>query len=262
MIACGIDAGLKALKIVLLQKDDLIYSAVLPMETNSSADIAEKALNEAFAATGIAAEAFSGIFVTGVGSPDIPDPTGRLPEASCIAAGVEKLRPSFDGFILDIGAHKAIAVRCKEGLPYKASYSDRCASGSGIYLEMVAQLLGMEITDIGRAALQSKETVSLQSTCAIYAETEIISLLHNRKRPEDILKGVFAGFAARMYPLLVQTGFVQGKTDLVVIGGVARNIGLIEALKERMNIEIQVPEDPDILSAFGAAWLGKQKIKP
>ena len=259
-IVCGIDAGLMNLKIVLLRNTDVTYSATLPIEANSTAEIAEAALNGATEATGIAIGDLLGIYVTGVGSEDVHFATKTLPEASCIAAGVEMLRPAFDGIILDVGAHKAIAIQCKKGLPYKVAYSDRCASGSGIYLDMVAQLLGLEITKIGALSLESREEISLQSSCAIYAESEIISLLHNRKRPEDILKAVYKGIAARSFPLMIQTGFAPGKNLVAAIGGTAHNIGLVKALENRMKSEIWVPENPDNLGALGAALLGAEGI--
>ena len=254
------DAGLMTLKIVLLQRDKIIFTGTFPIEANTTAEIAEVALNEATDATGIAIEDLLGIYATGVGSADLHFATKTLPEASCIAAGVEMLEPAFDGIILDVGAHKAIAVKCKKGLPYKVAYSDRCASGSGIYLDMVAQLLGLEITKIGALSLESREEISLQSSCAIYAESEIISLLHNRKRPEDILKAVYKGIAARSFPLMIQTGFAPGKNLVAAIGGTAHNIGLVKALENRMKSEIWVPENPDNLGALGAALLGAEGI--
>jgi (R)-2-hydroxyacyl-CoA dehydratese activating ATPase len=257
MIACGIDAGLETIKTVLLRGADIIYSAVIPIGANTIADVAEGALSMAIASSGITPDEISGIFVTGVGSPDISFASERFPEALCLAAGIEKLKVSFAGIILDIGAHKSMAIQCKGGLPLKAAYSDRCASSSGIFLELVAQLLGVGITDIGEMALQSKETVTVQSSCAIYAETEIISLLHSQKRPEDILKGVYRGFSARIYPLLANVGYIQGITNLVVTGGIAHNIGMLKAIEERVAGNIWVPENPDILGALGAA-IGKR----
>lgn len=258
-IACGIDAGLMNLKIVLLRNTDVAYSATLPIEANTTAEIAEVALNEATEATGIAIGDLVGIYTTGVGSAEVHFATKTLPEASCIAAGIEMLKPAFDGIILDVGAHKAIAIQCKKGMPYKVAYSDRCASGSGIYLDMVAQLLGLEITEIGALSLESREEISLQSSCAIYAESEIISLLHSQKRPEDILKAVYRGIAARTFPLVIQTGFTPGKSLVAAIGGTARNVGVLKALEERLRGDIWVPENPDNPGAIGAVLLGKQE---
>ena len=255
---CGIDAGLMNLKIVLMRNAEVTYSTTLPIEANTTAEIAEVALNGAIEATDMKREDLFGIYATGVGSADVHFATKTLPEASCIAAGVEILKPAFDGIILDVGAHKAIAIQCKKGLPYKVAYSDRCASGSGIYLDMVAQLLGLEITEIGALSLESTEEFSLQSSCAIYAESEIISLLHNRKRPEDILKAVYKGIAARTFPLMIQTGFAPGKNLVAAIGGTAHNIGLLKALEDRIKEKIWVPDNPDNLGAMGAALLGKQ----
>ncbi|MBN1380181.1 MAG: hypothetical protein JXA41_00750 [Deltaproteobacteria bacterium] len=255
-IICGMDAGLMTLKIVLLNKAEIIHTAVMPIETNTTAEIAEVALNESLAANGFTQDDLCGIFVTGVGASEIHFASRILPEASCLATGVNRLRPVFDGIILDVGAHKAIAVQCKKGIPYKVAYSDRCASGSGLYLEMVAQLLGMDITEIGALSLKSTETISLQSSCAIYAESEIISLMHNRKRPEDILKGVYKGLAARAFSLMIRAGYIQGKSQVAAIGGTAHNIGMLKALEERIGGEIWVPENPDNLGAIGAALMG------
>lgn len=259
-VVCGIDAGLETLKIVLLQDTDVIYSAVIPIEANTIADITETALNKSVSACNITREQISGIYATGIGASDIPNLRKTVPEAWCLTTAMKQLQPGFEGVVLDIGAQRSIAVHCNDGLPMKIAYNDRCASGSGLYLEMVAQLLDMDVTDIGDLALQSQEKISIQSTCAIYAETEIISLLHNRKRPEDILKGVYVSVVARIYPLLIKSGYIQGRSKLAIVGGIAHNTGMLKAIEERVSGAIWVPENPDIPGALGAALLGDKEI--
>ena len=109
----------------------------------------------------------------------------------------------------------------------------------------------MNIKDIGPVSLKSSEEVTIQSTCSVFAETEIISLLHHyRKKPEDILKAVFRGMTSRFYSLLLAVG-IDG--DAWMIGGVARNEGVVKALEEITGHRVRVPTDPSIIGALGAA---------
>jgi predicted CoA-substrate-specific enzyme activase len=219
---------------------------------------AERGIGEATAAARIPRNELQYIVATGASRHQVPYANEQSPESLCLAKGIDSLMSSFTGIVLDIGAHKSLAVRCHDGIPLSIARSDRCAAGAGEYLEMVAELLAMAMAEMGDLYRSSREPAEIQSTCTVFAESEIISLLHQKKRPEDILKGALKGFAARIYPLLLTVGYPD---DVAVVGGVARNNGVIQAIEEQIGSSVLVPDNPDIVGALGAALIGNEHLR-
>lgn len=255
MIVAGIDAGLKTTKVVILKGDEIASQVLLAAGRESTAATAERALCEATEKAGVSPGDVQCIAATGVERRHVACAMEQLPEFTCLAKGMGRLMPNV-GTVLDIGAHKALAMQCDRGIPLKAAHSERCAAGTGSYLEMVAELLRIDISEMGPLSLRSQQPVVVQSVCAVFAESELISLIHQRTLPEDILSGVFKGLAVRVYPLLLSVGF---KNDIAMVGGVAKNIGVVKALEEQIGRSILVPENPDMVGALGAAIIIEKK---
>jgi (R)-2-hydroxyacyl-CoA dehydratese activating ATPase len=252
MIVVGIDAGLQTTKVVIINQGTIASRVIVAAGRESTAAIAERALGQALGIAGVIWGDVCYVVATGVERRHVPYAQAILPESLCLAKGMHRLA-AFAGTVLDIGAHKALAVQCDSGIPLRTAHNDRCASGTGTYLEMVAELLGISIAETGILSLRSQEPVEVQSTCAVFAESEIISLLHQRKKPEDILRGVFRSLAARVYPLLLSAGWADNA--IAMVGGVARNIGVVKALEEQARRNILVPENPEMVGALGAALI-------
>jgi predicted CoA-substrate-specific enzyme activase len=256
MIVAGIDSGLQTTKVVVLRNGELTTQVIMAAGRESTVAVAEQALDQAAAAAGITPDGFDYIVATGVARRQVPLARESVPDSLCLARGMDWLS-GFAGTILDIGAHKSLVVQCDHGIPLRTAHNERCASGTGTYLEMVADLLGVAISETGALSLHSTEPVEVQSTCAVFAESEIISLIHQKKTPQDILKGVFLSLAARVYPLLLSVGFVDN--PLAMVGGVARNIGVVQALQEQTGCKVLVPESPETIGALGAALIANQR---
>ncbi|MDD5312682.1 MAG: acyl-CoA dehydratase activase, partial [Dehalococcoidia bacterium] len=158
--------------------------------------------------------------------------------------------------VVDIGADKCLVVKCQHGRPFKTARNDRCAAGTSRFLRIAAKPLGVDVREMGRLALRSQMEIEIDSVCAVFAESEIISLIHQKKHPEDIARAVFKGLASRIYTLLVKVGFEK---SLVMVGGVARNEGLVRALEEKAGCSIMIPEEPMIAGALGAALIACEK---
>ena len=255
MITAGVDAGLDCTKAVLLDEEGVLSYSVLPGGREATTAVAEQALNQAMEKAGISAKDVNCIVATGMGRIYIPFARDKQPEFLCLAKGATWLYPSTKT-ALDIGAEKSLAVKCRQGRPMGFASNDRCASGCGRYLEMLAKILELELEEIGPVSLHSREVVEVKSQCAVFAESEIISLIHMKKKPEDILRGVYRGLILLTYPLLAKVGLEK---DLVLAGGVARNIGVVKALEEQVNFKVLVPENPEIVGALGAALVAKEK---
>jgi len=249
-IIAGIDVGTETVEIVMLNDEKMVYSSTMFAGTEAMANIAEKIFSQGVRETGISADAITLIGGTGVNASEVPFIEEEVPEAICCSLGMNWLYPQAHTLI-DVGASKFVVMKCQQGRTVKIARSDRCASSVGVSLRMVANVLAMNIEDIGQASMRSREEVAIQSTCSVFVETEIISLLHHyKKKREDILKGVFRGMASRFYSLLLTIGI---EDDMYMIGGVAKNEGVVKALENISGHQVLVPPDPNIVGALGAA---------
>jgi predicted CoA-substrate-specific enzyme activase len=152
--------------------------------------------------------------------------------------------------IMNIGYQQVNAYKFDDGRLFDISRSDSCAAGTGMYLEMLSDLLDMNLETINPTVLKSFEAVQIESTCAVFAETEIISLLHQEKKPHDILKGAINALGSRLYSLLMR---IRPNSDIYIIGGYASNASLVKALEIQIGQNLIVPERPQVVVAYGAA---------
>lgn len=256
MITAGIDVGTEATKIVILRNNEIAFWHILAAGDENAASLAEMALHQAAAKVGMNPENVQYVGATGLSGIQMPFVNEHLPEAMCIAKGVDWLLPS-TRTTLDMGAVKSLALKCHYGRPIKIARNDNCATGTGKYLSVVSKILGIEIEEMADLSLRSKEDVEVQSTCTVFAESEVISLLHMKSRPEDIAKGALRGLAKRLYALLLGVGLEK---DVTLVGGVARNKGLVAILEELLGHNVLVPPEPQIVAALGAALIARRKV--
>ena len=135
--------------------------------------------------------------------------------------------------------------------------NDKCAAGTGRFLEVMAGVLDMQIADMGPVSLMSKDPCSITNTCTVFAESEMISLRADGKSCEDIIAGIHKAMARRIAILGQTVGF---KRNVVFTGGVAKNTGMKKALEEEIKLEILVPEEPQVTGALGAAVLAHAEL--
>jgi predicted CoA-substrate-specific enzyme activase len=173
----------------------------------------------------------------------------RRSEVLCLARGINSLASSARTLI-DIGSLKTLGVKCSGGNLLRFVTSSKCAVGTGAYLEVSADVLGISVSEMDELAFKAENFVEIESTCTVFAESEIISLVHRGIEPEDIAKGVFRGLAKRTYSLVLQLGIER---DVVLVGGLARSKAMVSALEEAIGFKVLVPDTPQIISALGAA---------
>lgn len=194
------------------------------------------------------------IIATGVNRAYVTLANQEIAEPLCLAQGINLYLPTTQ-VLLDIGAQKSLAVKCNSGKVSKWVTSGKCAASTITYLQIVVNTLKLNIHNLDELFFKSKEDLEIQSTCAVFAETEIISLVHSNHKPEDIVRAVFRGLAGRLYSQLLEIG-LEG--DLTVVGGIAKSKAMIAALEEKVGSKIQVPENPEIISALGAAIIAHE----
>lgn len=138
------------------------------------------------------------------------------------------------------------------------AFNDKCAAGTGIFLDSMAGVLGVAVEKMGPLSLESTAAVSITSTCVVFAESEVVSQIHRQTPKRDILRGIHKSIAARVFGLVNRIGL---QANAMAIGGLARNAGIIACLEEMMGCNIRVPENPQIVSALGAALIAGGKGK-
>lgn len=255
MITAGIDAGAENTKAVIVCDDKLVAYSVVRQGMDASLPVARKVLNEAAGRAGISPGQIEYLISTGVSGESITFSREQATESASCARGISWLRPETDT-VVDIGADKCLVVKCQRGRPFRTTRNDRCAAGAGRFLEIAARPLGISVDEMGNLALQSNEDIGIESICAVFAESEIISLIHKRCRSEDIARAVFSALANRIYTLIMKVGFER---NLAMVGGVANNRGLVKAIEEKTGCTVFVPPEPIIVGALGAALIACDK---
>ncbi len=257
MITAGIDVGAENVKVVLLGEKGILSHSVLAQDTGSVPGAVEEAFGEAARRAGVERQDIAAAIGTGIGAEYIPFAAEKATESSCCARGAFFFFPGADT-VIDMGADKCLVVKCRNGKLLNTARNDRCASGTGRFLKIAAKPLGIDVEEMGRLSLQSQKNVEINNTCAVFAESEIISLIHLKHLPPDIAKAAFRGLARRAYTLLIKVDF---KPDLVMVGGVAKNIGMVKAMEEQAGCRILVPEEPILAGALGAALIAAERKK-
>jgi predicted CoA-substrate-specific enzyme activase len=255
VITAGIDVGAENVKTIILDDGRILSHSVASQGTEATLSVALRGLNESIEKAGITRSAIEYVVATGIGSKYISFADRQATESSCCARGVTWLLPS-TGTVIDMGADKCLVVRCKHGRPSNTVRNDRCAAGTGRFLEIAAKPLGLDVGEMGQLALKSRKDVDIESTCAVFAESEIISLIHSKHHPEDIAWAVFNGLASRIYTMILKVGFER---DLAMVGGLTKNVGMVKAVEEQAGCHILIPEEPIVVGALGAALIAADK---
>ena len=195
---------------------------------------------------------------TGLGRYAVPFRDIQITDLTCGARGAATEFPA-TRFVLDIGAQCSRAIRLREGGKVKEFHmNEKCAAGSGGFLERAAKYLEVDVGDIGAHSLRADRPQAISSVCAVLAESEIINHVSEGISVDNILRGIHNSLADRALALLKRVG-LDGEVTL--IGGVARQAGMVVALREKLGVPVNVPEAPELTTALGAAVLGLQRFR-
>ncbi len=255
MITAGIDAGSRAIKVVLLGDGDgdPLAETVGPQGIDQEARatwLCEKALEEA----GLSASDVARVVATGYGRKKVPFAHRTITEITCHARGIRRLVPEART-IIEIGGQDSKLIRLDgRGAVRDFAMNDRCAAGTGRFLEMVANRFDVCLSELGDLAVRSKNPAVISSMCVVFAETEIIGLLAAGAPPEDIVGGVQHAIATRVAAL----GGRRVAGPVVFTGGVAMIPGMDRALEGVLDQPVTVAPRPQFTGALGAALLARE----
>lgn len=249
MITAGIDMGAKTIKVVIV-KDGEIIGKAMALAGFESQESAERVFQSALDDAGIGTGDVEASVATGAGRSVAPHAGRDLSEVGCDVRGVIKLYPGART-VIDVGAEEGRAIRCNEnGKVVDFALNEKCAAGAGAFTEAMSRALEIGIDDLGPMSLSSKNPIPMNAQCAVFAESEVVSLLHARTPKEDIARAVHDAIASRITSLARKIGFAP---EVVLVGGVAHNAGFVDSLQRALECAVTVPEYPDYMGAFGAA---------
>jgi len=256
MIVAGIDIGSRAAKTVIM-KDGEIISSTIGDTGPESVKTSYAAINATLEGTGYKLEDIDYIVATGYGRVLVPFAKDNVSEISCHARGINFYYPSVRT-ILDMGGQDCKAIRCDEkGNVTDFIMNDKCAGGTGRFLEMIADVLGAQLTEIGDLALKSKSAIPFNTICAVFAKSEAISYLRQSVDRSDILAGLNEAISVRCLNLLKK---VSISPDFTITGGIAKNKGMVAKITEKVGMEPKLASDPQLMGALGAALYAQEKF--
>ncbi len=279
MLVAGVDVGAENISAVILQDSDILSFCTLSLG-GEGAVASREAVEEAVKKTGFGFANLQQVIATGCGRNSVPFANSQSTEVVCQARGAFWLFPS-TRTVINLGAESSRAIRVGEtGRVQAFAKNDKCAAGSGVFLESMSRLLQVPIHQMGELALKAEQTLNAQadtslieydedgdplpakgvevsSRCAVFAESEVISHIHKGVPKDRILVSLHKAVAGRILEIL---GTVGIKSDVVVTGGVAKNKAIIKELENRIGLSIIVPPEPQVVGALGAALLARDKV--
>jgi len=254
MTSAGIDCGSKMTKVVIL-RDGQVLAKSQTLTGFDQKEAVEKAVGEALRQAGLRLEELEGICATGAGRKVVPYKNREITEVGAAAKAAVFLLPSART-VVDVGAEEGRSIKCDEtGKVSDFAVNEKCAAGAGTFTEAMARALEVSLEEFGRLSLKSKQAVPMNAQCAVFAESEVVSLVHAKTPKEDIARAVHDAIANRITSMMRRVGIVK---DVILIGGLALNPGFVDALKRDLDMEVHVPQDPEFAGALGAALAAAQ----
>ena len=246
----GIDSGSTSTDVVILDKDRNITASVIMPTGAGAANGAERALEEALKQAGLEREDLDAVVTTGYGRTAISDGDKSITEITCHARGAHFLDPSVRT-VVDIGGQDSKVIRLNEdGTVKNFVMNDKCAAGTGRFLEMMAKTMEMSLDELSKVGLSYQEDITISSMCTVFAESEVVSLIAQNKPTDDIVHGLNKAVASKTASLVKRVG---GEKAYMMTGGVAQNKGLVKTLEERLGTSLVISDKSQLCGALGAA---------
>lgn len=251
----GVDIGSTMTKVVIM--NDSVLASVIGPTGPEHRKLANRVMEEALKKAELPFEEITYVVATGYGRINVPFADRQITEISCHARGVAYLLPEART-VIDIGGQDSKGIKLKDGRAVDFVMNDKCAAGTGRFLEVAAEELGVRLEDMGRLSLEAKKVVRISNTCTVFAAQEVITKLSDGAALPDIIAGLHEAIATRVHGMLRR---LKIEKEVVLTGGGAKNIGLVKALEAKLGFAVQVPPEPLLTGAIGAALLGKDLVK-
>lgn len=253
MITLGIDIGSITTKAAVM-KDGVLLGAGVGFTGYNIGKAWHHVTDELFARLGLEFSAMEKIVSTGYGRNGVDAAHKSVTEITCHGAGVHFIAPHIRS-IIDIGGQDSKSIALDDnGRVKDFVMNDKCAAGTGRFLEVMARALQIDLEDFGDISLQAESPGRISSLCTVFAESEVISLISKGEKRENIVAGIHESIATRIAAMASRVGV---RPPLMMTGGVAKNIGVVKALEKKLGLAIEVSEHAQVMGAIGAAVLAK-----
>jgi len=258
MAVAGIDAGSQSTKVVILEGDRILAAVTLKTGESGESE-ARRAMEEALRGARLKLEDMKSVVSTGIGRMSVPFARKQRSIVGCLARGAYFLYPQART-VLDGGADSFTAIRLSaDGTVEDSAINDKCAASVGVFLDTMSRMLRIPLAELGAESLKATGAETISSTCAVFAESEVVSIVH-RDPPvpiANILAGIHESMVNRLFGLAHRVGM---QSEVVMSGGVSKNIGIIRAMEAKLGKPVLVPEDPQIVGALGASLIAQQSL--
>jgi predicted CoA-substrate-specific enzyme activase len=254
MFTAGVDVGAITAKAAIIEDGDLLATAVI-LAGYDRAAAATQALDQALAHAGLTRERIARLVGTGYGRVQVPGADRTVTEITCHARGAHYVCPRVHT-VIDIGGQdsKGISVG-PGGKVLDFVMNDKCAAGTGRFLEVMAHALQEDLVNFGQIALSAPRRASISSTCTVFAESEVVTHVAKGIPKAEIIAGIHDAITARVATMV---GRISVRDAVVLTGGVARNAGVARMLEEKLGHTIVVPEQAQLAGAIGAALIARE----
>jgi predicted CoA-substrate-specific enzyme activase len=252
----GVDIGSTMTKVAIINQTTLV--SVIGPTGPEHRKLANEVMEEALAKANLHFEAITYVVTTGYGRVNVPFADKQITEISCHARGVGYLLPEVRT-VIDIGGQDCKGIKLNDnGQAVDFVMNDKCAAGTGRFLEVTAEELGVNLEDMGRLSLEAKNKVEISSTCTVFAAQEVVAKLSAGAPLPDIIAGLHEAIATRIYGMVRR---LKIEREVALTGGGAKNIGLVKALEAKLGFPALVPPEPLLTGAIGAALMGRDIVK-
>jgi len=257
MITIGIDLGTQSVKAVIL-KDGVVLSRGQAFSGFDPAKAGEQVVAEALKKAQLSLKDVKHVTATGSGMDMAPYANSTISMMSADAKAGVHLFPKART-IIDVGAEEARAVKCDEkGIMIDFVVNERCAAGAGTFIEAMARALEVKLEEMGSLSLKAERASPINATCVIFGESDVVSLIHRQESKPEIARAIFDAMADRVSSMVYRLGV---NPDVVLVGGVAKDVGFVASLKRKLGIDILIPEYPEFVGAIGAALVAASRVK-
>jgi benzoyl-CoA reductase subunit D len=257
MITAGLDLGTQSVKAVIL-KDGEVVSRSQVFSGFDPAKAAGQALDEALKKAKMTLNDLDHITATGSGMALATNSNSTISMMGADAKAGVYLFP-IARTIIDVGAEEARAVKCDEkGIMVEFVLNERCAAGAGTFIEAMARALEVKLEEMGPLSLKAERASPINASCVIFGESDVVTLIHRQESKPEIARAVFDAMADRISSMVHRLGV---NPEVVLIGGVAKDVGFVASLKRKLGIDISIPEYPEFAGALGAALTAAGKVQ-
>ena len=250
----GIDLGSAMTKVVIMDADGHIRARSVSATGAEHRRLASQTMAAALKQASLLLSEIAYTVATGYGRVNVPFADRQLTELTCQARGVASLFPGARTAI-DIGGQDSKGLKIGDGRLVDFVMNDRCAAGTGRFLEVLARTLGLTVDELGGISLKARDKITITNTCTIFAQQEIVASISRGTPLADIVAGLHDAIASRVVNMVAR---LKIEPDVVFTGGVARNSGVVDAIRQNLGCEVLVPDQPLFTGAIGAAILARE----